>query len=148
MIEVMSSAAAAVADLVAGSSIAVGGFGLCGIPDTLIEAVAAAGPDRLELISNNCGTGESGLGILLSDKRVRRVVASYVGENAEFARQYLSGELEVELTPQGTLAERLRAGGAGIAAFYTPAGVGTLPFGPKRHGMPPSAISVPTPAGV
>ncbi len=126
MTEVMSSAVDAVADLTSGSSIAVGGFGLCGIPDTLIEAVAAAGPDKLEIVSNNCGTGEHGLGILLADKRVRRVTASYVGENAEFARQYLSGELEVELTPQGTLAERLRAGGAGIAAFYTPAGVGTL----------------------
>ncbi|NKY54428.1 CoA transferase subunit A [Nocardia vermiculata] len=126
MTEVMESVAAATADLASGASIAVGGFGLCGIPDTLIEAVAAAGPDQLELVSNNCGTGAHGLGILLADKRVRRVIASYVGENAEFARQYLAGELEVELTPQGTLAERLRAGGAGIPAFYTPAGVGTL----------------------
>lgn len=126
MTEVMTSAAAAVADISSGSSVAVGGFGVCGIPDTLIEALAAAGADELALVSNNCGTATHGTGILLADKRVRRVTASYVGENAEFARQYLSGELEVELTPQGTLAERLRAGGAGIAAFYTPAGVGTL----------------------
>ncbi|OBA44634.1 succinyl-CoA--3-ketoacid-CoA transferase [Nocardia sp. 852002-20019_SCH5090214] len=126
MTEVIMSAAAAVADISSGSSLAVGGFGLCGIPETLIEAVAAAGADELAVVSNNCGTTAYGLGILLADKRVRRVTASYVGENAEFARQYLSGELEVELTPQGTLAERLRAGGAGIPAFYTPAGVGTL----------------------
>ncbi|WP_227998892.1 CoA transferase subunit A [Nocardia australiensis] len=125
MNKVFESATAAVADVASGSSLAVGGFGLCGIPDALIEALAAAGPDNLQIVSNNCGTDKHGLGILLADKRIRRVIASYVGENAEFARQYLSGELEVELTPQGTLAERLRAGGAGIAAFYTPAGVGT-----------------------
>lgn len=103
----------------------MGGFGLCGIPDALIEALAESGVDNLEVYSNNCGVDGVGLGVLLGLGRIRRVTASYVGENKEFARQYLSGELEVELTPQGTLAERLRAGGAGIPAFYTPAGVGT-----------------------
>ncbi|RDI44895.1 CoA transferase subunit A [Nocardia mexicana] len=125
MSTVLGSAGEAVADIVSGSSLAVGGFGLCGIPDTLIEALAAGGATDLEIVSNNCGTDDHGLGILLADKRIRRITASYVGENSEFARQYLSGELEVELTPQGTLAEKLRAGGAGIPAFYTPAGVGT-----------------------
>jgi 3-oxoacid CoA-transferase subunit A len=116
----------AIADIVDGSSLAVGGFGLCGIPDSLIAALARAGRRNLEVFSNNCGVDGQGLGQLLELGCVRRVTASYVGENAEFARQYLAGELEVELIPQGTLAERLRAGGAGIAAFYTPAGVGTL----------------------
>lgn len=118
-------ATAAVGIIGDGASIAVGGFGLCGIPDQLIAALGRQGASDLELFSNNCGVDGQGLGILLELGRVRRVVASYVGENKEFARQYLSGELEVELTPQGTLAERLRAGGAGIPAFYTPAGVGT-----------------------
>ena len=116
---------AAVADIEDGASLAVGGFGLCGIPDGLIEAIADSGVRDLEVYSNNCGIDGEGLGVLLSLGRIRRVTASYVGENKEFARQYLAGELEVELTPQGTLAERLRAGGAGIPAFYTPAGVGT-----------------------
>ncbi|WP_019144525.1 CoA transferase subunit A [Aeromicrobium massiliense] len=123
--KVVASAAEAVADVASGSSLAVGGFGLSGIPDALIEALAEQGADDLEVYSNNCGVDGHGLGILLERGRIRRVVASYVGENKEFARQYLAGELEVELTPQGTLAEKLRAGGAGIPAFYTPAGVGT-----------------------
>ncbi|WP_067825019.1 CoA transferase subunit A [Nocardia inohanensis] len=125
MSKIVASAREAVADIVSGSSLAVGGFGLCGIPGALIEALAATGVTDLEIISNNCGTDAHGLGILLADRRIRRITASYVGENSEFARQYLSGELEVELTPQGTLAEKLRAGGAGIPAFFTPAGVGT-----------------------
>ncbi|MCC9711423.1 CoA transferase subunit A [Streptomyces sp. MNU76] len=121
----VASAAEAVADITPGSSLAVGGFGLSGIPDRLIQALAEQGADDLEVFSNNCGVDGIGLGILLDLGRIRRVTASYVGENKEFARQYLAGELEVELTPQGTLAERLRAGGCGIPAFYTPAGVGT-----------------------
>ncbi|MCP2296719.1 3-oxoacid CoA-transferase subunit A [Nocardia amikacinitolerans] len=125
MSKIVTSAAEAVADIASGSCLAVGGFGLCGIPDALIEALAARDVTDLDIISNNCGTDEHGLGILLADKRIRRITASYVGENSEFARQYLSGELEVVLTPQGTLAEKLRAGGAGIPAFFTPAGVGT-----------------------
>ncbi|MEV6138364.1 CoA transferase subunit A [Nocardia sp. NPDC051990] len=125
MSKVVTTAAEAVADIASGSCLAVGGFGLCGIPDVLIAAVAARDVTDLEIISNNCGTDQNGLGILLADKRIRRITASYVGENSEFARQYLSGELEVELTPQGTLAEKLRAGGAGVPAFFTPAGVGT-----------------------
>nr|WP_197516570.1 MULTISPECIES: CoA transferase subunit A [Nocardia] len=125
MMKVCESAAEAVADIPSGASLAVGGFGLCGIPGELISALAARGTSELEVFSNNCGVDDWGLGILLSAGRIRRVTASYVGENKEFARRYLSGELEVELTPQGTLAERLRAGGAGIPAFYTPAGVGT-----------------------
>ncbi|WP_305093018.1 CoA transferase subunit A [Prescottella sp. R16] len=125
MSKVYNSAAEAVADIADGSSLAVGGFGLCGIPTELISGLADRGVSGLEVFSNNCGVDDHGLGVLLSAGRIRRVTASYVGENKEFARQYLSGELEVELTPQGTLAERLRAGGAGIPAFYTPAGVGT-----------------------
>ena len=123
--KVYESAAAAVADIPDGATVAVGDFGLCGIPDQLIDAIAASGVTGLEVFSNNCGVDGVGLGVLLGLGRIRRVTASYVGENKEFARQYLAGELEVELTPQGTLAERLRAGGAGIPAFYTPAGVGT-----------------------
>ncbi|MEV5847524.1 CoA transferase subunit A [Streptomyces sp. NPDC051985] len=125
MSKTVASPAEAVADITSGSSLAVGGFGLSGIPDRLITALAEQGADGLEVFSNNCGVDGTGLGILLDLGRIRRVTASYVGENKEFARQYLSGELEVELTPQGTLAERLRAGGSGIPAFYTPAGVGT-----------------------
>lgn len=122
---VYGSAASAVADISSGATLAVGGFGLCGIPDVLIAAIAEGEASGFEVFSNNCGVDDYGLGILLSAGRITRVTASYVGENKEFARQYLAGELEVELTPQGTLAERLRAGGAGIPAFYTPAGVGT-----------------------
>ena len=125
MDKVVASASEAVADIRSGSSLAVGGFGLCGIPLVLIEALHAAGATELETVSNNCGVDNAGLGVLLAAGRIRRTVSSYVGENREFARQYLAGELEVELTPQGTLAERLRAGGSGIPAFYTPAGVGT-----------------------
>ena len=125
MDKVVASAVDAVADIADGSSLAVGGFGLCGIPTALIEALLAAGVTDLETVSNNCGVDEWGLGMLLSAKRIRRTTGSYVGENKEFERQFLSGELEVELVPQGTLAERLRAGGAGIPAFFTPAGVGT-----------------------
>jgi len=115
----------AVADVTSGSSLAVGGFGLCGIPQALIDALLELGVTDLETVSNNCGVDQWGLGSLLAAKRIRRTTGSYVGENKEFERQFLGGELEVELTPQGTLAERLRAGGAGIPAFFTPAGVGT-----------------------
>ncbi len=125
MDKVVPSAEASVADIPDGASLAVGGFGLCGIPTVLIRALLDAGVSDLEAVSNNCGVDDWGLGLLLRDKRIRRMVASYVGENKEFERQYLSGELEVELTPQGTLAERLRAGGAGIPAFFTATGVGT-----------------------
>lgn len=123
--KVYIDAATAVKDIDTGASLAVGGFGLCGIPDALIRAIAESDTTDLEVYSNNCGVDDHGLGILLAASRIRRVTASYVGENKEFARQYLAGELEVELTPQGTLAERMRAGGAGIPAFYTPAGVGS-----------------------
>ena len=125
MNKLVSSAALAVADIPDGASIAVGGFGLCGIPTTLIDALYQFGSTNLVTVSNNCGVDAAGLGVLLSAKRIARTTGSYVGENKEFERQFLSGELEVELVPQGTLAERLRAGGAGIPAFYTPAGVGT-----------------------
>jgi 3-oxoacid CoA-transferase subunit A len=123
--KVVGSAAAAVSDIGSGCSLAVGGFGLCGIPSVLIGALLDQGADELEVVSNNCGVDDRGLGRLLVAKRIRRMVASYVGENKEFARQYLHGELEVELTPQGTLAERMRAGGSGIPAFFTETGVGT-----------------------
>ena len=125
MDKVVASAADAVADIASGSSLAVGGFGLCGIPSVLIEALLDSRVTGLEAVSNNCGVDDWGLGRLLLAKRLRRMVSSYVGENKEFARQYLAGELEVELTPQGTLAERLRAGGSGIPAFFTATGVGT-----------------------
>ena len=125
MDKVVGSAAEAVADIASGSSLAVGGFGLGGIPAVLLDALLEQGAGDLEAFSNNAGVDDWGLGKLLAAKRLRRMVASYVGENKEFARQYLSGELEVELTPQGTLAERMRAGGSGIAAFYTATGGGT-----------------------
>ncbi|MEW2289921.1 CoA transferase subunit A [Streptomyces sp. NPDC047841] len=125
MNKVCGSAAEAVAGIPDGASLAVGGFGLSGVPAVLIDAVYEQGTTGLEVVSNNCGVDGRGLGVLLAAGRIARVTGSYVGENKEFARQYLGGELEVELTPQGTLAERLRAGGAGIPAFYTPAGVGT-----------------------
>ena len=125
MDKVVASAAEAVADVASGSTIAVGGFGLCGIPSVLIDALLEQGADELEAVSNNCGVDEWGLGRLLFNHRIRRMISSYVGENKEFARQYLHGELEVELTPQGTLAERMRAGGSGIPAFFTATGVGT-----------------------
>jgi 3-oxoacid CoA-transferase subunit A len=120
------SAQTAVQDIPDGASIAVGGFGSCGIPSTLIDALIGSGSTDLTIVSNNCGIDGWGLGRLLEAGRIKRLIASYVGENAEFVRQYLGGDLEVELTPQGTLAERLRAGGAGIPAFYTPAGLGTM----------------------
>jgi 3-oxoacid CoA-transferase subunit A len=123
--KVVGSAAEAVADIPSGASLAVGGFGLCGIPQVLIEALLDTGVSDLRTVSNNCGVDEWGLGSLLRAKRISRTTGSYVGENKEFERQFLSGELEVELVPQGTLAERLRAGGAGIPAFFTPGGVGT-----------------------
>ncbi len=125
MDKTVASAAEAVADIPDGASLAVGGFGLCGIPTELINALYANGATNLQTVSNNCGVDELGLGVLLMAGRIARTTGSYVGENKEFARQYLSGELEVELVPQGTLAERLRAGGCGIPGFYTPAGVGT-----------------------
>src|SRR5215210_8004176 len=125
MDKVVPSAAAAIADIPDGASMAVGGFGLCGVPTELIRALHDAGTGGLRIVSNNAGVDEWGLGILLRDRRIARMTSSYVGENKEFARQFLSGELEVELTPQGTLAERLRAGGSGIPAFYTATGVGT-----------------------
>jgi 3-oxoacid CoA-transferase subunit A len=125
MDKVIATAAQAVADIESGAVVAAGGFGICGIPAVLIDALVERGVGDLELISNNCGTDGVGLGKLLENGQVRRVVASYVGENKEFARQFLAGELEVELTPQGTLAERLRAAGVGIPAFYTVTGMGT-----------------------
>jgi 3-oxoacid CoA-transferase subunit A len=126
MNKIVPSADAAVADVQDGATVMVGGFGLSGNPENLITALARKGVKDLTVISNNCGTTEEGLGVLLKQRQLRKMVASYVGENKEFERQYLSGELEVELVPQGTLAERIRAGGAGIGGFYTPTGVGTV----------------------
>ncbi|MFF2517485.1 CoA transferase subunit A [Streptomyces sp. NPDC058086] len=125
MDKVVATAEEALAGVMDGASLAVGGFGLSGVPDVLIHALYATGVTGLSVVSNNCGVDGGGLGILLAAGRIARVTGSYVGDNKEFARQYLSGELLVELTPQGTLAERLRAGGCGIPAFFTPAGVGT-----------------------
>src|SRR5688572_20823487 len=125
MDKVMKSATLAVRDIPDGAVILAGGFGLCGIPETCIAALRELGTKDLTVVSNNCGVDDFGLGILLRNKQIRKMISSYVGENKEFERQYLSGELEVELTPQGTLAERVRAGGAGIPAFYTPTGAGT-----------------------
>ena len=121
-----TSAAAAVADIPDGVTLAVGGFGLVGVPIVLIRALLAQGTSDLRVVSNNCGVDGWGLGELLREGRISRVIASYIGENKDFARRYLGGELEVELTPQGTLAERLRAGGSGIPAFFTASGVGTM----------------------
>ncbi len=125
MNKVVASATAALSDIPDGSTILVGGFGLCGIPEQSILALRELGTKGLTIVSNNCGVDDFGLGILLRNRQITKMVSSYVGENREFERQYLSGELELELTPQGTLAERLRAGGAGIAAFFTPTGAGT-----------------------
>lgn len=127
------SAADAVADIPDGATLAVGGFGLVGVPTSLIGALLEQGASGLEVVSNNCGVDGWGLGVLLAEGRIRRIIASYIGENKEFARQYLAGEVEVELTPQGTLAERLRAAGVGIPAFYTATGVGTVV---SEGGMP------------
>lgn len=124
--KVFDEAADAVSDVGNGASIAVGGFGLCGVPMDLIRAVLASGVSELAVVSNNAGVDDWGLGLWLKAGRIAKMTSSYVGENRDFAQRYLAGELEVELVPQGTLAERLRAGGCGIPAFYTPAGVGTL----------------------
>src|SRR5499433_1836055 len=124
--KVVASAEEAVRDVADGTTLVVGGFGLCGIPENLIAALVQSGVKDLTVVSNNCGVDDWGLGLLLQSRQIRKMVSSYVGENGEFERQFLSGELEVELVPQGTLAERMRAGGAGIPAFYTPTGVGTL----------------------
>jgi 3-oxoacid CoA-transferase subunit A len=127
MNKVYPSAAAALADVVKdGQTIAVGGFGLCGIPEALIAALRDTGVRNLTCVSNNAGVDGFGLGLLLTTRQIRKMISSYVGENKEFERQYLSGELELEFTPQGTLAERMRAGGAGIPAFFTCTGVGTI----------------------
>src|SRR5690242_3376492 len=120
------SAEAAVADIPEGATVMVGGFGLCGNPENLIKALHRRGTRGLTIISNNCGIDGKMLGLLLENGQVRRIVASYVGENKHFERLFLDGKLEVELCPQGTLAERIRAGGAGIPAFFTPTGVGTV----------------------
>jgi 3-oxoacid CoA-transferase subunit A len=124
--KVVTGPAEAVADIPDGATLAVGGFGLCGVPIMLIDALLQQGTEDLVTISNNCGVDDQALGVLLYAGRIRRTISSFVGGNKELARLYLTGRLEVELTPQGTLAERLRAGGAGIPAFYTPTGVGTM----------------------
>ncbi len=126
MNKVVGSAKEALSGVKDNMTILVGGFGLCGIPENLITALRDTGAKGLTCVSNNAGVDDFGLGLLLQTKQIKKMISSYVGENAEFERQFLSGELEVELTPQGTLAERLRAGGAGIPAFFTPTGVGTL----------------------
>ena len=123
--KVVGSFAEAVADIEDGATLIVGGFGLCGVPEKAIAAVAEKGPRELTVVSNNCGVDDFGLGVLLANGQIAKMVASYVGENSIFERQYMSGELEVELVPQGTLAERMRAAGAGIPGFYTATGVGT-----------------------
>jgi 3-oxoacid CoA-transferase subunit A len=126
MNKVLPSAEAAVALVPNGASILMGGFGLCGIPENLIQALHARGTRDLTVISNNAGVDDFGIGILLKSRQVRKMVSTYVGENKEFERQYLSGELEVELVPQGTFSERIRAGGAGIGGFFTPTAYGTI----------------------
>lgn len=141
MNKVVANAAEALADVVNNNqTVAVGGFGLCGIPEALIDALKDTGVTGLTCISNNAGVDGFGLGKLLETKQIKKMIASYVGENKEFERQYLNGELEVELTPQGTLAEKLRSGGAGIPAFFTQTGVGTLIAEGKEvrdfHGRP------------
>jgi 3-oxoacid CoA-transferase subunit A len=124
--KVLASAAEAVERIPDGATIMMGGFGLCGIPETLIYALRARGTRDLTVVSNNAGVDDFGIGVLLRARQVRKMISTYVGENKEFERQFLSGELEVELVPQGTFAERIRAGGAGIAGFFTPTGFGTL----------------------
>lgn len=126
MNKIYASAEEAVADIPDGTTLMSGGFGLCGNPENLIEALHKKNVKNLTIISNNCGTTEQGLGILLANKQVKKMVSSYVGENKVFEEQLLSGKLEVELNPQGTLAERIRAGGCGIGGFFTPTGAGTL----------------------
>ena len=126
MNKVLASAAEAVAMIPDGATLMVGGFGVCGIPENLIAALNARGTKQLTIISNNAGIDGFGVGILLVARQIRKMISSYVGENKEFERQYLNGELQVELVPQGTFAERIRAGGAGIGGFFTPTGYGTL----------------------
>jgi 3-oxoacid CoA-transferase subunit A len=126
MNKVLPSAAEAVAIIDDGATIMMGGFGLCGIPENLIAALLARGARNLTVVSNNAGVDDFGIGVLLKARQVRKMIATYVGENKEFERQFLTGELEVELVPQGTFAERIRAGGAGIGGFFTPTGYGTL----------------------
>jgi 3-oxoacid CoA-transferase A subunit len=125
MNKVFPDAAAAVADIPDGATVMAGGFGLCGIPENLIEAIRDAGTKELTFISNNAGVDGFGLGLLLENRQVKKMISSYVGENKEFERQFLGGELEVDLTPQGTLAEKVRAGSAGLGGFFTPTGYGT-----------------------
>jgi 3-oxoacid CoA-transferase subunit A len=125
MNKVVANADEAIRDMQDGASILSGGFGLCGNPENLIEAIHRKGVKNLTVISNNCGTTEKGLGALLKSRQIKKMIASYVGENKEFERQFLAKELEVELNPQGTLAERIRAGGAGLGGFFTPTGAGT-----------------------
>jgi 3-oxoacid CoA-transferase subunit A len=126
MDKVVATAAEAVAQIRDGATLMVGGFGLCGIPEDLIRALHAQGTKDLTIISNNAGVDEHGLGVLLKARQIRKMIASYVGENREFERQFLQHELEVELVPQGTFSERIRAGGAGIGGFFTPTGYGTI----------------------
>src|SRR5260370_36130675 len=147
MNKVVSSALDAVRDIPHGATILAGGFGLCGIPENCIQALRELGTKNLTVVSNNCGVDDFGLGVLLRNKQIIKMVSSYVGENKEFERQYLSGELEVELCPQGTLAERLRAGGAGIPAVYTPPGAGPARSAgrlPLRY-APAGSIAKPSP---
>ncbi|MFC5542418.1 MAG: CoA transferase subunit A [Bacilli bacterium] len=132
MSKVFTSFDEAIAELKDGDTIIVGGFGLCGIPEKAIDAILRKGTKNLTVVSNNCGVDDWGLGLLLANKQISKIIASYVGENKTFEQQFLNGEIEVELTPQGTLAERIRAGGAGIPAFYTATGVGT----PIAEGKP------------
>jgi 3-oxoacid CoA-transferase subunit A len=133
MSKVLGSMEEAMRDIHDGSTLVVGGFGLCGIPEHLIAALKKQGTRELTVVSNNCGVDDWGLGMLLANQQIKKMISSYVGENKTFEKQYLSGELEVELVPQGTLAERIRAGGAGIPAFYTATGVGTLVADGKEH---------------
>lgn len=131
--KIVDSASEAIQDISDGATLIVGGFGLCGIPENLIQALREKETKDLTVVSNNCGVDDWGLGILLANRQIKKMVSSYVGENKIFEQQYLSGELEVELTPQGTLAERIRAGGAGIPGFYTATGVGTPVADGKEH---------------
>lgn len=124
--KIFPSAAEATKDIKDGQTLVVGGFGLCGIPSNLINALVKHKPNKMTVVSNNCGVDDWGLGLMLNQQQIKRMISSYVGENKEFERQYLTGLLELELIPQGTLAEKLRAGGAGIPGFYTPTGVGTV----------------------
>jgi 3-oxoacid CoA-transferase subunit A len=133
MEKLFDSAKEAIRDIRDGATLIVGGFGLCGIPENLIAALRDQGTSNLTIVSNNCGVDGWGLGLLLENRQIKKMISSYVGENKTFEAQYLSGELDVELVPQGTLAERIRAGGAGIPAFYTATGVGTIIAEGKEH---------------